>query len=188
MFWHSIWKSFGSPNVGIIANIRRSTCAKYHYSVKFLKRQDNTAADKLAHELLNNYANFWNDIKKHNKKVTKLPNSINNTSGDYSIAELFRKKCDNLYNCSTCCTVELQSTEQEITQGMSHSCVRGQCYYNHNVDVNCVSTSIKLVMGKCDGTCNITTDHLINGSGKLVVYLSLLFICMIKHSSVPSGF
>ena len=28
MFWHSIWKSSGSPNVGIIANIRRSACAK----------------------------------------------------------------------------------------------------------------------------------------------------------------
>ena len=40
MFWHSIWKSSGSPNVGILANIRRSTRAKYHYSVKFLKKTE----------------------------------------------------------------------------------------------------------------------------------------------------
>ena len=67
--------------------------------------------------------------------------------------------------------------------------MRGQCYHNHSVDVNCVSTSIKLLkQGKSDGICNITTDHLINGSGKLVVYLSLLFNCVIKHSSLPSGF
>ena len=83
--------------------------------------------------------------------------------------------------------MELQSIEQEISQGISHSCVRGQCYYNHNVDINCVSTLIKLLnKGKSDGPC--TTDHLINGSGKLVVYLSLLFNCMIKHGSVLSGF
>ena len=144
----------------------------------------------MAHELLNNnYTNFWNDIKKLSKKVTKLPNSINNTSGDYNIAELFREKYYNLYNCSTCSPVEMLSIKQEISQGISHSCLRGQCYHNHNVDVNCVSTAIKLLKkGKSDGTCNITTDHLINGSGKLVVYLSLLFNCMIKHGSVPSGF
>ena len=70
MFWLSIWKSFRSPNVGIIANIRHSTRAKYYYSVTPKRQKDNTAADKLAHELLNNnYTNFWNGIKNSIKRL-----------------------------------------------------------------------------------------------------------------------
>ena len=34
VFWHNIWKSSGCPKTGVIANIRRSTHCKYHYSIK----------------------------------------------------------------------------------------------------------------------------------------------------------
>ena len=39
-----------------------------------------------------------------------------------------------------------------------------------------------------DGTCNITTDHIINGSEKLIIFLSILFSCMLIHGFSPKGF
>ena len=111
--------------MGIVADLRRSTHAKYHNSIKLLKRQkDNIAADKLAQELLNNnYTNFWKDIKKLNHKTNKLLHSINNTSGDSYIDELFKDKYFNLYNSVSSSQKEMKSITLNIKQGISTCCL-----------------------------------------------------------------
>ena len=67
MFWHAVWKSCGSPNIGIVADLRRRTRALYHKAVKQCKRhKDKMVSESMAQSLHNsNYTEFWNTIKKH---------------------------------------------------------------------------------------------------------------------------
>ena len=190
LFWHSLWESSGSPVVGIVADLRRSTRPKYHKSVKLLKKQkDNIATDNLAQELLNNdYTNFWKDIKNLNHKTNELPHSINNISRDSNIAELFKGKYCDLYNSVSSSQEEMKSITLNIRQGISTCCSVNNCYHNHAINVNCVKKCIQsLKKNKDDGTCNITTDHIINGSEKLI-FLSILFSCMLILGFSPKGF
>ncbi len=43
----------------------------------------------------------------------------------------------------------------------------------------------KLRQGKGDGSTEVLSDHIINASGKLKVYLSLLFTSMLRHGISP---
>ena len=57
MIWHNIWKDNGSPRNGILAHIRRSTRAKYHQAVKFVKQNNNQLkAESMAEAILHNQA------------------------------------------------------------------------------------------------------------------------------------
>ena len=50
------------------------------------------------------------------------------------------------------------------------------CYYTHKINVSHVSMAVKgIKSAKRDGTCNMYTDHLINGSKHLHVHLALLY-------------
>ena len=65
MWWHFIWQQNGSPNNGVVADIRRRTRAAYHYAIRYAKKQSEVIqANALADHLLNKRANdFWNEIK-----------------------------------------------------------------------------------------------------------------------------
>ena len=39
-FWHFIWKECGSPRHGEIAEIMRSTRSKYHYAIRYVKKNE----------------------------------------------------------------------------------------------------------------------------------------------------
>jgi hypothetical protein len=40
IFWHSLWKNAGSPCNGVVADIRRTTRARYHLAIKRLKQHN----------------------------------------------------------------------------------------------------------------------------------------------------
>ena len=188
LFWHTLWKNVGCPNVGTIASIRRSTRAKYHYSIKEAKKvKDNVVANKLAHNMLSsNYSNFWAKVRKLNKKAKKLPCSVNNTVGEENIADLFKEKYSQLLNCVSYSSVKMQNIVSMIKDGIASCCTKGKCYYDHNVDIDAVNKAVRsLKRGKVDGTCYLYSDHLINGSKMLMVYISLMFKAMFSHGVVP---
>ena len=39
-FWHFIWKECGSPPQGEIAQIMRLTRSKYHYAIRYVKKNE----------------------------------------------------------------------------------------------------------------------------------------------------
>ena len=39
-FWNDIWKSVGCPTNGEIASIRRTTKARYHQAIRYIKRNE----------------------------------------------------------------------------------------------------------------------------------------------------
>ncbi len=100
MFWHRLWKDNGSPNAGVIFNIRRKTRYQYHNALKQVKRhQNDIKAANMAHNLNTSGRNdFWFELRKSLGNGGTLPCTVDGESGVDKIAELFHKKYDNLYN------------------------------------------------------------------------------------------
>ena len=42
IFWNSIWKQCGSPMQGTVADIKKSSRIKYHYAIRFARKQSET--------------------------------------------------------------------------------------------------------------------------------------------------
>ena len=114
---------------GVIANIRRSPHCKYHYSIKEVKRLKYiTLANKLASEMINNdYVNFWKDIRRLNGKCCKLPSKVENTVGESDIAELFKNKYSELYNCVSYSKNEMANLDKKFNNGINSLCAKGKC-------------------------------------------------------------
>ncbi len=61
-------------------------------------------------------------------------------------------------------------------------------HVTHSIYVNNVSNDVnKLRQGKGDGSTEVLSEHIIKASGKLKVYLSLLFTSMLRHGISPEG-
>ena len=104
------------------------------------------------------------------------------------IAELFKEKYDKLLNCVSYTSAKMQNIVDRINDGIVSCCSKGSCYYDHNVNIDVVNKAIRsLKGGKVDVTCSLYSDHLINGSNMLVVFISLLFKAMYFHGVVASN-
>ena len=65
----------------------------------------------------------------------------------------------------------------------------GKCKAQHTITVGDIDKGINgLHNNKRDGTCDMFSDHLINGTPNLNVHLSLLFTAMLQHGFSPSQF
>ena len=191
MFWHQLWKNNGSPSQGCLADIRRSTRLKYHNAVKKVKRDhDRIVSQRIEGQLLNqNSKSFWKFIKKTRTGGSRIPSSIDFVSGDDNIATLFSNKYKKLYNTTPHNVGKMAELKQQINEKIDNECTCGSCSVEHFININHVRACLKkLKSKKSDGTCSMSTDHLINYSDNLVVHLSLLFTCMLRHGFSPHQF
>ena len=69
--WHNIWKEAGSPSEGVLADIRKTTRAKYHKSIEYIKKhKDNILKNDIASSLQNKkFSDFWNEIRKLKSQI-----------------------------------------------------------------------------------------------------------------------
>ena len=67
LFWHWLWIECGRPKEGAMANVMRSTRAKYHKAVKDLqKNEEQLRRDRMAEAIsMNCMRNLWNETKKN---------------------------------------------------------------------------------------------------------------------------
>ena len=62
------------------------------------------------------------------------------------------------------------------------------CYCDHSFSITDVSCAVtKLKHNKSDGRLGHSTDHIIYGTNKLCLYLSLLFTGMLRHGYIPNS-
>ena len=90
----------GSPNVGIVADIRRRTRVLYHMAVKqFCKREkERMIAESMASSLqTSNLTEFWSTVKKHTCINSGIPLCIDDVNGEVEIAKVFAEKYSELY-------------------------------------------------------------------------------------------
>ncbi len=76
-----------------------------------------------------------------------------------------------------------------MNTSIGNICEGNKCkHVTHSIYVNDESNAVnKLRQGKGDGSTDVLSDHIINSSGKLKVYLPLLFTSMLSHGISPEG-
>ncbi len=100
MFWHNIWMDMGRPHDGIVAEIRRSSRAKYHQAIRTAMREESTLVrQKIAECMLNNRdRDFWKEIKRIRGSYNNVPTTIDDCSDRDSIVNLFASSYKHLYS------------------------------------------------------------------------------------------
>jgi len=144
----------------------------------------------MAQSLLeNNQRDFWSEIRRLKGTSHTLPDNIDNVNGAYYISELFLSKYDGLYNSVSYDTFKMNAVKHSLDSMISSQCASGSCTDSeHCITVAQVSENILFIKGsKHDGQTGHYSDHIINGTHKLHVNLSLLFSSMIFHGCVPDG-
>ena len=107
---------------------------------------------------------------------TLLPLSPANGAKD--ISKLFLEKYRSLYNSVPTDENELNSLRDVIDSNITE-----QIYITPDIIRICIG---KLKAGKDDGDIGFKSDHIINGTHRLYVLLSLLFNLMFYHGHTPA--
>ena len=99
LFWHAIWKSCDSPATGAVAQIRRSTRARYHKALRFFKKNDRSARfSRMGEQFLQqNRVDFWSDVKRMQSNNNSAPMMVDNVTTEDEIARCFGDKYQRLY-------------------------------------------------------------------------------------------
>ena len=189
-FWHKIWKENGSPRNGVIADIRRKTRSQYHYTVKYVRNNaDTILSNKMAETLLyGNINEFWKSVGRAKASKSVLPSTIDGVCGIKDISDVFAEKYKKLYNSVPYNFEDMKNFQLSTEENIHNLCSKGQCYCDHSfnvADILCAVTKLKC--NKSDGWLGHSTDHIINGTNKLCVYLSLLFTGMLRHGYIPDA-
>lgn len=190
LFWHQLWKDNGCPRDGIVADIRRRTRARYHLAIKQLKHnEDNIRAKNMADAILNNDSrNFWTEVKKVRKANKSVPTQIDGMSDERDVANLFASKYETIYNSVSYNDNDMDALLHTIDSDIHAKCKSGGCTKSHRITPGEVSKCISnLKYGKHDGYLGHYTDHLINGTQRLHIMLSLLYSSMLIHGFTPEA-
>ena len=91
--WHNIWVNSGRPTHGYLANIRRKTRLKYHYTLRRVVKDNKIMRNEKMGEAIsqNNDRVLWDEVKKMTKTNNKLPNMMDGSSEPADIINIFTK-------------------------------------------------------------------------------------------------
>ena len=194
LFWHNVWKDCGAPRNAVVADVMRRARAKYHQAVKYVKQnQDSIKKENMANALLsNNKRDFWKEIKKINKNNNCLPNLIDDVTGNQDISNHFSSKYESLYNSVSYNEADMKSLMKRFDCIIDNFEIDINGKSNSVITVNMVNDVVEGISqvkhNKKDGYGVVYTDHFINATHKMFVYLSLLFNAMVFHGFSPDGF
>ena len=146
IFWNDIWKSAGCPTQGELASIRRTTKAKYHQAIRYVKRNEDYIVKCNTSNHLNkkHFSKFWEVIRRIKYKKNNLNSTIiDNVCGDQNIADLFKNKYAELYNSRKGIS---NATYANQDTKIVNKCLTNVCNIKHNIsflDVKNASNKLK---------------------------------------------
>ena len=111
---------------------------------------------------------------------------VDGFTDEASIAQLFALKYRSLYSSVPYDASEMQGILAELD---SKICDGGLSRFDHvfnSADVK--DANDKLNLHKNDGSCALSTDHLLRAGPDLSVYIAFLFSCMVTHGTAPNDF
>jgi len=176
LFWHWLWLEAGKPNRGHIYDIMKRTRHQYHYAVRQAKQTEFDSKKKKLAACVTGTTDMWRELKKINPVGKAIPNTVDDACSPADIAELFVAKYEQLFTSVPTVPHEMAQLRQAI-----HSGIRDDSEYvkiSSSTTADCMK---KLKRGKSDGNVGFDSDHLINGTDKLTVMLTMLLNVMIRH-------
>ena len=182
---HCFSIGFGARRVGLILVIYnvivKNTRHKYHYTVRRLKKEKINIKKRLAETSCNGKL-FWNNINKMNPTSSMLSDVVDNINTPKDVAPLLCGKYKNLYTSLPTNEVDLNQIDSVIIDRLN--CIYYLvCIITPMIITSCIS---KLKTDKPDGDIAFNSNHLIHGSQRVDVMLSMLFNAMLYHGYYPS--
>ncbi len=196
VFWHTIWVMCERPRSGALADVMRFTRNRYHYLIRGLKKdRDSAVKQSLASSLLSNKSrDFWVEVKKMNKCKTSVAPLVDGHSDSNSVADLFSCRYRDLFSSVPSDYSLLQSILSTITEGIRHVCVNhvddmDAMPHCHSVDIVDVKSAISsLRTGKVDRVDDLCSDNFVHASERFLLYISYVINCMLTHGICPDSF
>ena len=174
------WKASGNPKAGQVYEKMKSCRAQFKVALRHCRAQKNQqASDALAMKLMNNDCkDFWKEVKKvSNTNIKMQATTIEGVTGSKEICNMWRDHFYALLNSST------DTSKQDVVMEKLSSINDGQDVNFTPLDV--ANAIRKLKNGKSSGLDNLSSEHYQKSHGKISVYLSIIFNCMILHGHVP---
>ena len=182
IFWTNIWKELGSPNLGIVYNIKNSCRKKYHSSIKFIKKnREALIKNRIAKTLKDkSHCNFWREINKIKLRNKTTTNVMDGVIGHVDITHVFKDKYQQLYN-------EFHNDQpvilDKISADIGNKCEKSRCnLLTHNISQEDVQKTIKeLKKNKYEPIYEISSNNFKNGTDNLNFVLSRIFNSILIH-------
>ena len=129
---------------------------------------------------INKSRECWTELKKINPTSKVISSSIGSANGSTEITKLFYNKYRSLYSSVPTDDNELHEIHDVINSRLS---ISTHTTVTQDIIKQCIH---KLKPGKDDGDLGFKSDHIINGSHRLHVLLSLLYNQMLLHGYTPT--
>ena len=181
-----------SPRNGEIARIMRSTLSRYHYAIRFVKKNEEIMRkNAMAHCIAENkYRDLWKEVHKvRSKSRVGSQCMVDDVTRNENITQLFAHKYDVLYN-SVCSN----SDEMSNLLYMNQADIESVCLqlnndsheminrHTHTVSVKHIQDAIhKLQSAKSDCRYQLLSDHFMNGTVRFFTLISWLYTCMLTY-------
>ena len=182
MYWHTKWKHEGSPVNSFTAVMRRKTRLQYHYAIKCIEKNKNIIkSNNMARKFIEKPNKAWKECSKLRGRKNKIPNIVDNITGEKNISELFGNQFNGLLNSVGSDVTKIENLKAVLNDSLENSNSEYSIQNNELID------SLKsLATGKSDGYLGIYSDHLIHGTEMLCSFLTDLFNSMLNHGFTPS--
>ena len=136
--------------------------------------------------LKNSSKDFWKEVHKVRGNSKTLINYVDGVQ-EQDIADLFADKYDILYNFVSYDNTDLVTLKTDIDKYIR--CKRNSIESEHKVitvqDVVTCIASFK--SGKSDASCQLYSDHFMQGTHRLFVMITLLNSSMMLHGTIPTA-
>ena len=161
--WHRTWINIGRPPHGYVANMRRKTRLKYHYTLRRVVKDNIRIRNEKMGEAIseNNDRILWDEVKKMTKTNNRLPNMMDGATEPADITNIFTGKYRNLYNSVGYDTNEFKRLSAEIDSHIKDGCKDNLIakYHSHTITLKNVEDaidSLKMVKKKKMACTQIT--------------------------------
>jgi len=189
LFWHGIWVDCGRPRNGVVADCMRRTRAQYHYTVRQVKRdEESIVRERIAEALIvDPTRSFWVEVKKIRNNKASGSKIVDGRTDETSIAQLFADKYRNLYSSVPFDAAEMQLLLTELDARVNDG---GLSKADHIFTTDDILVAIdRLNSHKNDGNSSgLSTDHFLNAGSDLSTHTAFLFTAMVIHGSAPRAF
>ena len=111
------WRAAGSPREGDVAVRMRAYRAQFKLVLReWQANEERLRTEAMAQHLANhNITDYWKAVRKLSPKSNKLSNKLDDVTGENEICELWRTKCEKLFN-----SVDPNNSHSELLDSESY--------------------------------------------------------------------
>jgi exonuclease III len=182
----TLWVSAGKPRQGSLHEQMSRDRARFKFALRRCKRDEaQIKADKLAESFLplDNTA-FWKEVQAQSLRSTPLVASVNGTSGEDAIANMWAKHYGEILNASDTDTSRkrvIKELHAAYESAVSEGSLNNSLFSPREVE----KSIAKMKRGKAAANDGLSAEHLIYAPSQIHVLLMMSFNLSLTHNYLP---